>query len=107
MLLQDPPVQGVRPAPFAASNATATMDDGAKLFYRAWLPRASHARRALLLFHRGHEHSGRFQDLVNDLNLGEDIAIFAWDARGHGRSPGQRGYAQSFAQIVADIDAFV
>jgi alpha-beta hydrolase superfamily lysophospholipase len=60
----------------------------------------------LFLFHRGHEHSGRFQDVVDGLGL-EDTAIFAWDARGHGRSPGVRGHAPSFATIVKDLDFFV
>ena len=57
--------------------------DGTELFYRAWLaPRT--ADKALLLFHRGHEHSGRWQETVDSLGL-NDIAVFAWDARGHGR----------------------
>jgi alpha-beta hydrolase superfamily lysophospholipase/SAM-dependent methyltransferase len=79
--------------------------DGTRLFYRAWLPNEP-AHRALFLFHRGHEHSGRFADVVRDLAL-PDTAIFAWDARGHGRSPGPRGAAPSFACIVSDLDAFV
>ena len=36
-----------------------------------------------------------------------DTAVFAWDARGHGRSPGVRGAAPSFACIVKDLDGFV
>jgi alpha-beta hydrolase superfamily lysophospholipase/SAM-dependent methyltransferase len=84
---------------------TLSMWDGSELFYRAWLP-AEPAQRALFLFHRGHEHSGRFVDVVGELGLA-DTAIFAWDARGHGRSPGERGYAESFATIVKDIDFFV
>src|SRR5260370_14287012 len=79
--------------------------DGALLFYRAW-QRAVPSQRALLLFHRGHEHSGRFQDLVQELGL-EDAWGFAWDARGHGRSPGERGYAESFGYLVKDVDCFV
>src|SRR5690348_12469763 len=79
--------------------------DGTHLFYRAWLP-AAPPQKALVLFHRGHEHSGRFQDLVDALAL-DDFAIFAWDARGHGRSPGERGYAEDFACLVKDADAFV
>src|SRR5438876_80252 len=79
--------------------------DGARLFYRAWLP-AFAATRAVILFHRGHEHSARWDPFVRQLNLG-DTAFFAWDARGHGRSPGERGYAESFAQMVADADTFV
>lgn len=84
---------------------TWTAADGTPLFYRAWRP-AGRASKALILFHRGHEHSGRFQDLVGMLGL-EDFAVFAWDARGHGRSPGERGYAESFTTLVRDADAFV
>ena len=58
--------------------------DGAQLFYRSWIPEAP-TERALLLFHRGHEHSGRWSEFVELLGL-KDVAIFAWDARGHGRS---------------------
>ncbi len=78
--------------------------DGTELFYRAWRPPGS-TDRALLLFHRGHEHSGRFQELVDLLDL-DDVAVFAWDARGHGRSPGERGYAPSFGCFVKDADSF-
>lgn len=69
--------------------------DGTRLFFRAWLPERP-AARALVLFHRGHEHSGRWEETVARLGL-EDFAVFAWDARGHGRSPGDRGWADSFA----------
>src|SRR5688572_27524628 len=79
--------------------------DGAELFYRAWLP-AAPTDKALLLFHRGHEHSGRWQELIDALGL-EDVAVFAWDARGHGRSPGERGYADSFGCMVRDVESFV
>jgi alpha-beta hydrolase superfamily lysophospholipase len=78
--------------------------DGVELFYRAWLPVRS-ANKALLLFHRGHEHSGRWEEFVEMLNLG-DVAIFAWDARGHGQSPGARGSAESLMTLVKDTDAF-
>lgn len=79
--------------------------DGAQLFYRAWIP-SQPTTKALLLFHRGHEHSGRWADVVEMLGL-EDVAIFAWDARGHGRSDGERGAADNFGTMVKDVDAFV
>ncbi|HLJ50785.1 MAG TPA: bifunctional alpha/beta hydrolase/class I SAM-dependent methyltransferase [Bryobacteraceae bacterium] len=79
--------------------------DGTRLFYRAWLPEEP-ASKALVLFHRGHEHSGRFEELVERLQL-RDFAVFAWDARGHGRSPGERGWAPGFAALVRDADCFV
>jgi alpha-beta hydrolase superfamily lysophospholipase len=78
--------------------------DGAELFYRAWIPREP-TDKAVLLFHRGHEHSGRWQQTVDLLGL-KDIAVFAWDARGHGRSPGERGAANNFADVIRDVDAF-
>jgi alpha-beta hydrolase superfamily lysophospholipase/SAM-dependent methyltransferase len=92
-------------APYAASEHAMTLPDGAELFYRAWLPEAP-TQKSLLLFHRGHEHSGRFQDIVEELDL-KDVAIFAWDARGHGRSTGDRGYAPSFSSLVSDMECFV
>lgn len=88
-----------------ASEHTLTNWDGIDLFYRAWLPDTP-AQRAVFLFHRGHEHSGRFTDVVQEMGL-TDTAIFAWDARGHGRSPGERGAAPSFATVVKDLDFFV
>src|SRR5438034_2750351 len=78
--------------------------DGAKLFYRAWIPPKAKGK-ALLLFHRGHEHSGRWKETVDLLGL-EDISVFAWDARGHGRSSGERGAAGNLADVVKDVDAF-
>ncbi|MEO5722086.1 MAG: bifunctional alpha/beta hydrolase/class I SAM-dependent methyltransferase [Chthoniobacterales bacterium] len=79
--------------------------DGTELFYRSWIPEKP-TDKALLLFHRGHEHSGRWDELVNLLAL-DDVAIFAWDARGHGRSPGPRGGAENFAVTIKDVDVFV
>ena len=90
---------------FVPSEHTFEAADGAELFYRAWLPNLP-TEKSLVILHRGHEHSGRVQDIVEALNLG-DVAVFAWDARGHGRSPGERGYAASFSQVVADLDRFV
>ena len=79
--------------------------DGTDLFYRSWMPKKA-ATKALILFHRGHEHSARWQDVVETLAL-PDVAIFAWDARGHGNSPGDRGDAESFGTLVKDVDTFV
>jgi alpha-beta hydrolase superfamily lysophospholipase/SAM-dependent methyltransferase len=78
--------------------------DGVELFYRAWIP-CEPTDQAILLFHRGHEHSGRWQQTVDLLGL-KDIAVFAWDARGHGRSPGERGAANNLADVIRDVDAF-
>lgn len=79
--------------------------DGTALFYRHWAA-SGESHKAIVLFHRGHEHSARWQDVIEKLDL-PDYHIFAWDARGHGNSPGERGYAESFSALVRDADAFV
>lgn len=83
-----------------------TTHDGTELFYRYWPSSAGKSGRAIVLFHRGHEHSGRLQHIVDGLGL-DEFAMFAWDARGHGRSPGPRGDSPSFAASVKDVDVFV
>ena len=57
------------------TESTFTTWDGAELFYRTWIP-AKPTNKALLLFHRGHEHSERWQETVDSLAL-DDVAIFA------------------------------
>src|ERR1043166_3490901 len=88
-----------------AAEFTMLSWDGSQLFYRAWIP-AAPTQKALLLFHRGHEHSGRWSEFVELLAL-DDVAIFAWDARGHGLSRGERGAADNFGTLLKDVDAFV
>lgn len=87
-----------------SSEHTLISHDGTELFYRAWPPSVP-SRKALLVFHRGHEHSGRMEELVRDLGL-EDFHVFAWDARGHGRSPGERGGAENLAVMIKDAEWF-
>jgi len=86
------------------SEHTFTTSDGVELFYRAWAPHGA-SEQAVILFHRGHEHSGRWQDFVDRIDM-QDVWFFAYDARGHGRSPGERGAAESFATLVRDADEF-
>ena len=80
--------------------------DGTRLFYRYWPASSRSARRAVILFHRGHEHSGRLQHVVDELDL-PDVAMFAWDARGHGRSLEDRDTSPTLGTLVKDVDTFV
>ena len=80
--------------------------DGQQLFYRRWPALTAKRRGAVVLFHRGHEHGGRMAHLVDELRL-PDFDVYAWDARGHGRSPGERGYSPSFGTSVRDVQTFV
>ncbi|WP_429220209.1 bifunctional alpha/beta hydrolase/class I SAM-dependent methyltransferase [Aeromonas veronii] len=83
--------------------------DGSYLFYRAWAPDESlrvTTTRVIVFLHRGHEHSGRIRSLLPKLCRPEDW-VFAYDARGHGYTPGERGDAPDFACLTADLDSFV
>lgn len=81
--------------------------DQQALYYRHWPAlTGTTSPRAIVLLHRGHEHSGRVAHLVDELDLA-DTAFFAWDARGNGRSPGERGDAPGFDALVRDLDSFI
>lgn len=79
--------------------------DGTELFYRAW-PAQGDSSRALIFLHRGHEHSGRIAQQVEEFGM-TDCNAFAWDMRGHGHSPGPRGYTDDFYDHVRDLNSFV
>ena len=88
-----------------AKECTFVTHDGVELFYRHW-PSQTPTRGAIVIFHRGHEHSGRIAHLADELDLPE-FDVFAWDSRGHGRSPGPRGDSPSFGASVRDVQCFI
>lgn len=91
-----------------AQNHIFTTHDGVELLYRHWPATTPTAgpRQAVVMFHRGHEHGGRMAHLVDELEL-PGFDFFAWDARGHGLSPGARGDSPSFATSVRDVQSFI
>ena len=101
LALAQPPAAGN-----IASEHTFRGDEDTPLCYHAWLPAdGGTVGRAVLLLHRGHEHGGRWAEVAPAL-AGPGTAVFAWDARGHGRSPGARGDAEDFSVYVRDLDRF-
>jgi alpha-beta hydrolase superfamily lysophospholipase len=60
----------------------------------------------LVIVHGFGEHSGRYMNVVNHL-VPKGYAIYALDHRGHGRSPGPRGYINSWEEFREDVRAFV
>ena len=81
-------------------------DDQTKLYYR-YLAATKAKKNYNLIIHHGYgEHSGRYQN-VFDILRGEGINIYAMDARGHGKSEGLRGHAQSIGQMATDLHSFI
>ncbi|HAT1619106.1 TPA: bifunctional alpha/beta hydrolase/class I SAM-dependent methyltransferase [Raoultella planticola] len=87
-------------------ESTFATSDGESLYFRHWPATEGNGKKVIVLFHRGHEHSGRLQHIVDELVM-PDTHFYAWDARGHGQSPGARGYSPSLARSVLDVDEFV
>lgn len=80
-----------------------TLRDGTGLFYRYW---PGTEKKAVILLHRGHEHSGRLAHVAEELDLPE-FSVFAWDARAHGKSEGQQDSSVTMSTFSSDLDEFV
>ncbi|MBI3333559.1 MAG: lysophospholipase [Candidatus Omnitrophica bacterium] len=78
--------------------------DGIELFSRRW--EAASPRAVCLLVHGLGEHSGRYEDLAQDLTR-RGLSVWAMDHRGHGCSQGRRGDCRGLADFVEDLDRLV
>ncbi len=60
----------------------------------------------LALCHGYGEHAGRYRHVAEALNR-HSISVIAADLRGHGRSPGEPGRIERFADFLEDLDVIV
>lgn len=60
----------------------------------------------LVIVHGYGEHSGRYREFMAWL-AERGVASFSFDFRGHGRSPGRRGYVRRWAEYVDDLRTFL
>lgn len=74
------------------------------LYYQCWLP-SNKPRAILLVVHGLAEHSGRYLNLVNHF-VPRSYAVYSFDYRGHGKSPGLPGYVDRFSDYINDLQAF-
>ncbi|HWN18034.1 MAG TPA: lysophospholipase [Gemmatimonadales bacterium] len=80
---------------------------GLQLYYQAWLPAAGLPKKAVLInLHGLGDHSGLYPTLANHFPV-RGIALYAYDMRGNGRSPGQRAYLRGWHEYRGDLHAFV
>ncbi|OJX41298.1 MAG: hypothetical protein BGO78_00700 [Chloroflexi bacterium 44-23] len=79
--------------------------DEIKIFSQKWLPENKAVGKVIMVHGLG-EHSMRYEHIAqffNDLN----IAFFAFDQRGHGKSSGKRGDIPSYSVACSDIDRMI
>jgi lysophospholipase len=89
------------------NEGTFNSDVSLKMFYRAWLPEdGSKVKTAIGIVHGAGEHSGRYDNIGRYL-AARDIAVYAYDLRGHGKSPGKRGHVNSFDDFLVDTNCFL
>lgn len=79
--------------------------EGLDLYYQSWQPEDT-VQAVVVLVHGLGGHSGLFNAAVQHL-LPQNYEVYAFDLRGHGRSPGQRGHIQTWQEFREDLRAFL
>lgn len=75
---------------------------GTKLVCKCWKP-IDPPKAVLFIVHGLGEHLGRYEEMAN-IFIENQIAVFAFDHRGHGQSEGKKGHAESIDQFVDDVE---
>jgi acylglycerol lipase len=86
------------------TEGTIESADGTKLAFRAWPVAGAPINFAVI--HGLGEHAGRYERFARGMAR-HAMGTYAVDLRGHGKSPGQRGYVDSWSQWTDDASAFV
>ena len=79
---------------------------GLQLYYQCWYPSGRSPQAIVVQLHGLGGHSGLHMPLVSALTAA-GYAVYAPDMRGHGRSQGQRGYINCWAEFRGDIQRFL
>lgn len=80
--------------------------NGLQLFYQAWLPAGGRRDAVLVNLHGLGDHSGLYPNLATHFPT-RRLALYAYDMRGNGRSPGQRAYLSGWHEYRDDLRAFL
>ncbi|MBC5796353.1 lysophospholipase [Sphaerospermopsis sp. LEGE 00249] len=78
---------------------------GIDLYYQNWNP-GGKIRGILALVHGLGGHSGLYKNIIEHL-LPQQYAVYGLDLRGHGQSPGQRGYINTWSEFRDDVRTFL
>jgi alpha-beta hydrolase superfamily lysophospholipase len=76
-----------------------------RLYFQGWRPNGE-PKGVLPIVHGFGEHSGRYENVVKYL-VRSGYAMYSFDLRGHGRSPGQRGHINDWVELRQDVHEFV
>jgi len=76
-----------------------------ELYYQKWKPHGE-TRAVIALIHGFGEHCGRYPNVVKHF-VPRGYAVYGFDHRGHGKSPGKRGHINEWSEFRDDVRAFV
>jgi acylglycerol lipase len=93
------------PAPMEHDEGTFAGFGGVRLFYQRWLPARGERRAVLVNLHGLGDHSGLYPNLAAYVPT-KEIALYAYDMRGNGRSPGQRAFVRHWEEYRGDLASF-
>jgi alpha-beta hydrolase superfamily lysophospholipase len=80
--------------------------DGLALWWGRWAPRQPAGHYALINVHGLGDHSGLYP-MVAEFFSTRGVPVWAFDARGNGRSPGRQGHVDRWATYRDDLHRFV
>lgn len=86
-----------------ATDVVIPTTNGLKLHATLW-PREN-ARGIVIIAHGLGEHGGAYAETASAIQEVNRLEVIAPDLRGHGQSPGVRGYVADYEELVADLSA--
>ena len=78
--------------------------DGTKLYYEAEIPEKVEA--TLIIVHGLSEYIASYTEF-RDFLVARNIAVYGFDARGHGNSPGIRAHVNRWSEYTEDLHCFM
>ncbi|MCP3933350.1 MAG: alpha/beta hydrolase [Bacteroidetes bacterium] len=88
------------------TKSTFPVEENVKLFCQSWLPETT-AKAVLVIIHGGNgDHSSRYMNVVNHF-VNSNYAVYSYDQRGSGHSPGVRGYVKNWTLFRNDLSTYL
>lgn len=81
-------------------------NDGLNIAMRSWHPTSITAKAVVALVHGFNSHSGYYEWVAEQL-IADDLAVYAVDLRGRGKSDGERFYVKNFQDYVDDVAGLI